>query len=310
MVEGLLTLMGEGLLTESHGQEMGDHLDASRAPCYNSHKAGSPVRYKAPLASAPSWADGGRESVPSAGWERAEMNANTPVGQPKSGSKRSGAVLRRMLQVVLSYLVQAAILFTTSGSLDWIWAWAYLGLGFGILVINAIILPAELIAERGKPGENVKGWDRLLTTLTGLPTLAVPIVAGLDERFGWSSQLAPVIHLAGLAFYALGQGLFSWAMASNRYFSTAVRIQMDRGHTVATGGPYRYVRHPGYAGFAVSFLGTPLALGSLWALIPAGLTACLLVVRTALEDRTLQEELPSYSDYARRVRYRLLPGIW
>jgi protein-S-isoprenylcysteine O-methyltransferase Ste14 len=215
-----------------------------------------------------------------------------------------------MLQVVVTYLVLALLLFSLSGRLDWIWAWAYLGVGFGILVINAIILPADLIAERGQPGENVKRWDRLLATVTGLPTLGVPIVAGLDERFGWSPQLAPVIHLTGLAFFALGQGLFSWAMASNKYFSTAVRIQMDRGHTVATSGPYRYVRHPGYVGFAVSFLGTTLALGSLWAIIPAGLIACLLVVRTALEDRTLQDELPGYRDYTQRVRYRLLPGIW
>ena len=222
----------------------------------------------------------------------------------------SSPVLRRMLQVVGYYLVLALILFISSGRLNWIWAWAYLGLGLGILVINALILPPELIAERGQPGENVKRWDKVLATLTGLPTLAVPIVAGLDERFAWSPQLAPAIHLTGLALFALGQGLFSWAMASNKYFSTAVRLQTDRGQTVATRGPYRYIRHPGYVGFAVSYLGTSLALGSLWALLPAGLIACLLVVRTALEDQTLHDELPGYSDYAQRVRYRLLPGIW
>ncbi len=201
-------------------------------------------------------------------------------------------------------------MFVSSGRLNWLWAGAFLGVGLGILVINAVILPAELIAERGQPGDNVKRWDRVLTTLAGIPTLGVPIVAGLDERFGWSPQIAPVIHLTGLTFFVLGQGLFSWAMASNKYFSTAVRIQMDRGHTVATSGPYRYIRHPGYTGYIVSFLGMALALGSLWAIIPAGLIACLLVVRTALEDRTLQDELPGYKDYARRVRYRLLPGIW
>jgi protein-S-isoprenylcysteine O-methyltransferase Ste14 len=140
--------------------------------------------------------------------------------------------------------------------------------------------------------------------------LGAPIVAGLDERFGWSPQTAPAIHLIGLTFFALGQGLFSWAMALNKYFSTLVRIQIDRGHTVATSGPYRYIRHPSYTGYIVSFLGMSLALGSLWALTPTGLIACLLVVRTALEDRTLQDELPGYKDYAERVRYRLLPGIW
>lgn len=238
------------------------------------------------------------------------MNAHTPVEPSRGESNTSRAVLKRMLQVVITYLILAAILFVTSGRLNWLWAWAYLGVGLGILVINTVILPAELIAERGQPGDNVKRWDRVLATLAGIPTLAVPIVAGLDERFGWSPQLVPAIHLVGLTFFALGQGLFSWAMASNKYFSTAVRIQKDRGHTVATSGPYRFIRHPGYTGYSVSFLGTALALGSLWAIIPAVLIACLLVVRTALEDRTLQDELPGYKDYAQRVRYRLLPGIW
>lgn len=215
-----------------------------------------------------------------------------------------------MLQVILSYLVLGAILFITAGRLDWFWAWAYLGVGLAILIINALILPADLIAERGQPRDNIKGWDRWLATLGGIPTLGVPIVAGLDERLGWSPQLGIPIHLAGLIFFALGQGLFTWAMSSNNYFSTAVRIQMDRGQTVATSGPYRYIRHPGYVGHSVSFLATSLALGSLWALIPGALLAILLVVRTALEDQTLQEELPGYRDYARQVRYRLLPGIW
>ena len=238
------------------------------------------------------------------------MNAHTPVEPSKGESNISSAVLKRMLQVVITYLILAAILFISSGRLNWIWAWVYLGAGLGILMINVLILPPELIAERGQPGDNVKRWDKVLTTLAGLPTLGVPIVTGLDERFGWSPQLVPVIHLIGLTFFVLGQGLFSWAMASNKYFSTAVRIQMDRGHTVATAGPYRYVRHPGYVGYIVSFLGMSLTLGSLWAIIPAGLIACLLVARTALEDRTLQDELPGYKDYAQRVRYRLLPGMW
>jgi protein-S-isoprenylcysteine O-methyltransferase Ste14 len=215
-----------------------------------------------------------------------------------------------MSQVVVTYLVLAAILFVSSGNLSWIWAWAYLAVGLGILVVNVIVLPPDLIAERGHPGDNVKRWDRLLTSLAALPTLGIPIVAGLDERFSWSPELTPVIHFIGLVLLALSQGLFSWAMASNRYFSTVVRIQIDRGHTVATGGPYRYVRHPGYVGMTVSYFATALALGSLWALMPAGLGACLLIVRTALEDQTLQDELPGYRDYAQRVHYRLLPGIW
>jgi protein-S-isoprenylcysteine O-methyltransferase Ste14 len=215
-----------------------------------------------------------------------------------------------MRQVVVTHLVLGAILFVAAGRLGWVWAWAYLGVGLMILVVNALVLPAELIAERGQPRENVKRWDRVLTAVASVPMLGLPIVAGLDERFGWSPPVALIVHLLGLVLFVLGQGLFTWAMASNKYFSTLVRIQMDRDHTVATGGPYRYVRHPGYTAYSVFSFGASLALGSLWALVPAGLVACLLVVRTALEDRTLQEELAGYRDYARRVHYRLLPGIW
>jgi protein-S-isoprenylcysteine O-methyltransferase Ste14 len=215
------------------------------------------------------------------------MNANASVNQPTGKSDLSSRVRKRMLQVVIQTLLIAAILFISSGRLGWVWAWAYLGVGVGILVINTLVLSPELIAERGQPKENVKDWDRMLTTLTLFPTLGALIVIGLDERFGWSPQLAVEIHLVALAFLALGQGLFTWAMASNKFFSTAVRIQMDRGHVVASGGPYRYVRHPGYVGYIISWLATSLAPGSLWALIPAGLVMALFVIRTAFEDKTL-----------------------
>jgi protein-S-isoprenylcysteine O-methyltransferase Ste14 len=108
----------------------------------------------------------------------------------------------------------------------------------------------------------------------------------------------------------LGWALFMWAMGANAFFSEAVRIQEERGHTVVTDGPYRYVRHPGYVGAILALFATPLLLGSLWALIPAGLATIGYVVRTALEDKTLQEELDGYTEYAQQTRYRLLPGVW
>ena len=223
----------------------------------------------------------------------------------------TAAIVKRMVQVVVQFLVLAALLFISAGRLNWVWAWVYLGVGVGILAINVLVMPPEVIAERGRTDkEGIKSWDRVLTTLSILPTLGTPIMAGLDVRFGWSPQLALAIQIVALVVWALAQGLFTWAMVSNRFFSTSVRIQADRGHTVASGGPYRYVRHPGYVGYIVSSFATALALGSLWALIPAGLVMCLLVVRTALEDRTLQEELNGYKEYARQVRYRLLPGVW
>ncbi len=238
------------------------------------------------------------------------MNAKTPVNPPKENSDMTDRVRKRMRQVIGQFLFIFAILFITSGRLDWVWLWAYLGVGAGILVINLVVVSPELMAERSEIKENVKDWDRVLAGLIAIPSLGMFIVAGLDVRFGWSPQVALVIHLIGLALMVLGQGLFSWAMASNVFFSGAVRIQMDRGQTVATGGPYCYVRHPGYVGYIAFTLATPLIFGSLWALMLAGLAACLLVVRTALEDKMLQDELDGYKEYAGQVRYRLLPGAW
>jgi protein-S-isoprenylcysteine O-methyltransferase Ste14 len=239
------------------------------------------------------------------------MNANTSVNRASGKSDLTRRIRKRMAQVVVQSLIIAMILFISSSRLDWVWAWAYLGVGVGILVVNLLVMSPELIAERGEIKENAKSWDKVLASLIGVLMLGAFVVIGLDERFGWSPQLDLAVHLVALIFYALGQGLFSWAMASNKFFSSTVRIQMDRDHTVVTGGPYQYVRHPGYVGYITSFcLATPLALGSLWALIPGCLGALLLIIRTALEDRTLLEELDGYKEYAQHVRYRLLPGIW
>ena len=238
------------------------------------------------------------------------MNESTVTKQPTEKPDLRRGVVKRMKQVLFQTAFLVAIPLVSAGRLDWVWPWAYLGVGIGILAINMLILSPELMAERGQPRENVKDWDKVLTSLIAFPILALLIVAGLDERFGWSPEMAVAIHLIGLAFIAVGQGLFTWAMASNIFFSTAVRIQNDRDQTVSSGGPYRYVRHPGYVGMIVSLLATALAFGSLWALIPAGLASCLLVVRTALEDKTLLEELDGYGEYAAQTRYRLLPGVW
>jgi protein-S-isoprenylcysteine O-methyltransferase Ste14 len=183
----------------------------------------------------------------------------------------------------------------------------------GIVTVNAVvILPKnpELIAERGQTKENTKSWDKVLTTLITISTLVMLIIPGLQVRYGWSPRLGWTIQLVGLVVVALGYGLVSWAMASNPFFARTVRIQMDRGQTVASGGPYRYVRHPGYIGMMIYSCASPLALGSLWALIPAVLVVSGFVVRTALEDKTLRAELDGYKGYAARVRYRLLPGVW
>lgn len=220
-----------------------------------------------------------------------------------------GAVVKRLAQVVGSLLVPLAVALACAGTLAWPWAWGLLACGLAVVLVNVLVLPKDLIAERGAPRENVKAWDRLITRLSLVPFFAVYVVAGLDHRLGWTPD-ATALHLAGLAAGVLGNAVFTWAMRSNRYFSTMVRIQEDRGHSVATGGPYRVVRHPGYAGYILISLATPLILGSAWGLLPGGAVVVLFLVRTALEDRTLQKELAGYADYVRAVRYRLVPYVW
>jgi protein-S-isoprenylcysteine O-methyltransferase Ste14 len=136
------------------------------------------------------------------------------------------------------------------------------------------------------------------------------LIAGLDFRWNWTPHVPTPLRWIALAVVLLGAVLANWALVVNRFFAAVVRIQYDRGHQVVTDGPYRFIRHPGYAGGLYVWLSLPLMLGTLWAYVPALLTACALVVRTALEDRTLIEELSGYSEYAQRTRYRLLPGVW
>ena len=219
-------------------------------------------------------------------------------------------LLKRLIQVIMQIVLFAVLLFVSAGRLVWYWAWIYLGTYIVIITINAFILPKDLIEERGKSKENVKKWDRVIMTLNIFPALGLLVVAGLNCRFGWSPKMDSWIQAVALVLMILGSVFFTWAMLSNHFFSTVVRIQFDRSHQVATGGPYNYIRHPGYVGFIVINLATPLILGSLWALIPGAIMAVLFIIRTALEDSTLQKELEGYKEYAQKVKYRLIPGIW
>lgn len=223
-------------------------------------------------------------------------------------------VVQRMIQVLIQFVIIGALLFASAGTLDWLWGWVYIGTNVAIMIFNsAVLLPRdpEMVAERGRvKREQTRSWDRLLALVSIVPAFGTFVVAGLDERLGWSPAYAPAIHLAALLLYVPAQLMLTWAMASNRFFEQTARIQAERQHTVATGGAYRLVRHPGYAGMIVGWLALPAALGSLWAFIPAVLSTLPLIVRTALEDRMLQEELPGYKEYTHQTRYRLVPGIW
>lgn len=226
---------------------------------------------------------------------------------------RSGAI-GWIIRETIRNLVLMALLFGVVGRLDWWPGWALAGIYIVWSAANAaLILPVnpEMLAERARPHPDRRTWDTILLTTMGLLMLAEFVTACLDARLGWTPLLPLGVQIAGLVVAALGyDGLLVWAMVSNAYFVALVRIQSDRGQTVATGGPYRYVRHPGYLGTILLLLGVPFLTGSLWALIPGVAAVAALVARTALEDRTLQAELSGYAEYAARVRYRLLPGVW
>ena len=219
-------------------------------------------------------------------------------------------IIRRLVQVFSVLLLQGAILFVAAGTLSWKWAWIVLLLSLFHLIINLILLPAELIEERGRKKENVKKWDRMLTSIIIFPTILMYVISGLDQRFNWTGDVHIIINIAGLVLIFSGSMIFTWSMVSNRFFSTLVRLQTDRQHTVVTEGPYKYVRHPGYLGYIIFTLATPIALGTFWGLVFSGIIGILLIVRTVLEDATLKKELPGYAEYTENVKYKLIPFLW
>ncbi len=175
------------------------------------------------------------------------------------------------------------------------------------------IFDPELINERGlwKKKKDTQGWDKIILRVYVLFGFYVwPVIAGLDVgRFRWSN-LGIHFGIVGCVLFIVGAVFIHWAMLVNRYFEASVRIQTDRGHRVITTGPYRIVRHPGYVGVILWGISTPLIIGSFYGLIPAGITVILLIIRTSLEDKLLRSELNGYVEYTKRVRYRLLPGLW
>lgn len=223
------------------------------------------------------------------------------------------AILRRMIQVVLQQTFLAGLVFLGAGSLTWSRAWLLLALMLGGVVGNGLYaLPRNpaLIAERGRMHQGTRSFDKVFAVVFSLALLSVYGVAGLDGgRYLWA-PLPPWSLVPGLLLYLLGALPITWALGTNPHLETTARIQSDRDHRVVDTGPYRWIRHPMYAGMLLSMTGTVLILGSGWALLPLSVASCALVARTALEDRMLRRDLPGYEDYARRTRSRLVPGVW
>ena len=221
-----------------------------------------------------------------------------------------------VIRILIYLFFVPVVLILSSGKLDWVMGWVYAILGIIISIGSRVLMARknpDLVAERAnfRDAEGAKDWDKKLVLWVAqiLPFVGL-IVAGLDKRFGWSPDFPLWGTLAALVIGFLGTAFSTWAMVENRYFSSVVRIQTDRGQTVCDTGPYKFVRHPGYAGGLLWHIMTPLMLGTLWAYIVTVIMVSLTVLRTALEDKTLIEELPGYKEYTQRTRYRLLPGIW
>ena len=137
------------------------------------------------------------------------------------------------------------------------------------------------------------------------------IIAGLDSgRYHWSPDFHWSLSLAGILLTATGQLLFLIAQKQNKFFSSTVRIQTDREHTVCDTGLYKFIRHPAYLGSIIQSVGFPLLFGSFWSIIPIGMMIILLITRAALEDKTLKNELKGYPEYTNKTRYKLIPYVW
>jgi protein-S-isoprenylcysteine O-methyltransferase Ste14 len=222
---------------------------------------------------------------------------------------------RVVVQMLFFVVVIPFLPLLISWRWDWWEAWVYAIIGILSFAISRVLVARrypDLIAERARfmQHENAKPWDKLLAPFLGLGGGLVMLVAGLDALFDWSPTFSLPVEILSLVIILAGYALGSYALIENRFFSGMVRIQADRGHQVVSSGPYRWMRHPGYAGALLTYLATPLFLDSRWAFLPTVFITILLVIRTALEDRVLQDELAGYRDYVRRVRYRLLPGVW
>lgn len=235
--------------------------------------------------------------------------------------KQTGELLNRgeisnpalIIKSLLYFLGNTLIIFISAGTVHYWQGWVFCGVFFGILTITLIAFSGkkELIQERIKPGPGVKWWDKIFFPLAQIIMVFILAVSSLDRaRFKLSPQLPIFVYIICITMMLASYFFIMWAMWTNNFFSSRVRIQSDRGQYVVQEGPYSFVRHPGYLGTIFWIPTLALVLGSLWGLIPAGLGIAAMILRTYLEDKMLQKELPGYSDYAKKVRFRLIPSIW
>lgn len=217
------------------------------------------------------------------------------------------------LNAFISSFFFSLILFVAAGRIDYCQGWVYGAASFVTTIMNVLTIHSdnELMSERLQQGEGIKSWDKMLLGLSFLVFVLTVVAAGLDSgRYRWTPELPWSATAVGIFLMIAGQIIFLSARNENKFFSTVVRIQKERGHTVCDSGLYRIVRHPGYFGMIISTLGLPWILGSIWSGIPVTVSIIFLCVRTVLEDKTLVNELEGYNAYCQKTRYKLIPRVW
>jgi protein-S-isoprenylcysteine O-methyltransferase Ste14 len=251
------------------------------------------------------------------GWLGWQIGSKPSAAQTSEEVDAMGKIgLKAVLRFFIIVLLQMVVLFIAAGSVNWPMAWAYVAMVLVFTVASRLLVMRkypDLIRERAASldRQDVQAGDKLLLGLIAIyGPLVVHVVAGLNHRFGWSGQFPLGLQWVAFAVAVGGILLGTWAMLENCYFSAVVRIQKDRHQTVVTSGPYRLVRHPSYLGGIATFRAIPVVLSALWAFVPVALIVAGYIIRTVLEDRTLQAELEGYKEYAARVRCRIVPGLY
>lgn len=218
-----------------------------------------------------------------------------------------------LIKTLFTPIIFSVILFICSGKLNYFQGWIFLATNLvsGLMNFGSIRNDPELMTERSRVAKNAKSWDKRILGLSALTYILTVVVAGLDSgRFQWSPNFHWSIYVLGISLTFIGQTIFFAARKENKFFSSIVRIQTDRGHTVCDTGIYKIVRHPGYSGMTISLLAIPLITGSIWCFIPTVISVILLFIRTSFEDDALKKELSGYNEYIQKTKNRLIPKIW
>lgn len=226
--------------------------------------------------------------------------------------QNSRAVRKSLVSLVASLAIMALLAFVPAGTLNWPLGWTFMAVFIGATMVALLVLwrlNPEIFAARSRIQPGTKSGDYIFLVMIFAGFFLTLPVAGLDFRFGWSSMPNWVVWL-GYALFLIAYAGQVWPQSVNRHFEPGVRIQEDRGQTVIDTGPYAIVRHPGYTSGSLLALSMPLCLGSWWALLPAMLVVAGLIPRTLFEERTLRAELPGYTEYTQRVKWRWVPGVW